>query len=99
MQYQWQKYYVYILASKKYGALYVGLTDYIKRRVTEHKEPKYEGHTKEYFIRKLVYFEVFSDAAEAALREKRLKKWKREWKIRLIEKGNPEWRDLYETIV
>ena len=87
-------YYVYILASKRNGTMYVGMTNDLTRRVYEHKSGLIEGFTKKYIVDKLVYFESTADVNEAILREKRLKKWKRQWKIELIEKSNPDWRDL-----
>jgi putative endonuclease len=87
-------YYVYILASKRNGNLYTGISNDLTRRVYEHKSGLIEGFTKKYSINKLVYFESTNDVNEAILREKRLKKWKRQWKIELIEKSNPDWRDL-----
>ena len=90
--------YVYILASRKDGALYIGVTSDLVKRVWEHREGYVEGHTKKYDINKLVYFESTDDISAAILREKQMKKWERKWKIELIEKTNPEWRDLYEEI-
>jgi putative endonuclease len=90
-------YYVYILASKKDGVLYIGVTNYLKRRVFEHKELGH-GFTQKYFVRRLVYFEETNSITVAIQREKQLKRWKRIWKIELIEKENPEWRDLYSGI-
>lgn len=87
--------YVYILASKRNGTLYIGVTNDLKRRVYEHKSNLIEGFTKAYHVHRLVYFEKIDDAYQAILREKRLKKWKRAWKIELIEEKNPEWKDLY----
>ena len=87
-------YFIYILASKRNGTLYVGMTNDLIRRVYEHKSGLIEGFTKKYSIDKLVYYESTTNVNEAILREKRLKKWKRQWKIELIEKSNPEWRDL-----
>jgi len=87
-------YYVYILASKRNGTLYVGITNNLTRRVFEHKSGLIERFTKKYSIDKLVYFESTADVNEAILREKRLKKWNRQWKIDLIKKLNPDWRDL-----
>ncbi|MHB1687169.1 MAG: GIY-YIG nuclease family protein [Ignavibacteriaceae bacterium] len=94
-----KQYYIYILASKKNGTLYIGVTNDLIRRVCEHKEGITEGFTKKYNIKLLVYFEVHSDINEAIKREKALKKWYRKWKIELIEKNNPEWKDLYEELV
>jgi len=92
-------YFVYILASKRNGTLYVGMTNDLARRVFEHKSGLIEGFTKKYSIGKLVYFESTNDVNEAILREKRLKKWKRQWKIDLIEKSNPDWRDLSDDFL
>lgn len=91
-------YYVYILASKIGGTLYIGVTNDLIRRVAEHKLKLIESFTKDYDVVKLVYFEQFDDPENAIKREKRLKKWKRDWKIALIEKDNPNWNDLYPEI-
>ncbi len=91
-------YCVYIVASRKYGALYIGVTSDLAGRVYIHREELLPGQTSRYHIHNLVYFEVFDDPQNAILREKRLKKWRREWKIELIEKTNPEWVDLYPSI-
>ncbi len=87
-------YFVYILASKKYGTLYTGVTNNLIRRVVEHKEKLIEGFTSKYNVCKLVYFEPFTYADKAIQREKCIKEWHREWKINLIESVNEEWRDL-----
>jgi putative endonuclease len=92
-------FYIYILASKKNGTLYIGMTNDLIRRVHEHKSGLIGGFTKKYSINKLVYFESTEDVNAAILREKRLKKWKRQWKIELIEKSNPKWRDLAEDLL
>ena len=92
-------YYVYILASKYNGTLYIGITSNLIRRVWEHKNKSVSGFSEKYYIDKLVYFEQCSDAKSAILREKQMKKWNRAWKIRLIEKNNPEWNDLYSEII
>ncbi len=92
------RYYVYVLASKRYGVLYIGVTKDLVRRVREHKDGLIEGHSKKYHIKKLVYVEVFDYVDRAIQREKCLKRWKREWKVELIEKLNPEWKDLYDEI-
>lgn len=89
-------YYVYILSNCKNGTIYVGFTDDIKRRIFEHKNKIFEGFTKDHHMNKLVYFESYLDAKSAEMREKRIKKWNRKWKIELIEKFNPEWKDLSE---
>ncbi len=91
------QYFVYILASKKNGVLYIGVTNDLKRRLMEHKSKIVRGFTSRYNVDKLVYFEQFTNINEAIKREKRLKKWNRQWKIELIEKDNPDWRDLGES--
>ena len=91
-------FYVYILASKRNGTLYVGMTSDLVRRVWEHKQKVVEGFTAKYGLDKLVYYEVHDTAEGAIVREKRLKKWNRAWKLRVIEERNPSWRDLYEEI-
>ena len=93
------QYHVYILASKPNGTLYIGVTNNIARRVREHKQGMVEGFTKKYGVHRLVYWEAFARPQEAIQREKRLKKWNRAWKIQLIESTNPEWKDLYETVM
>jgi len=90
-----KQYYVYILASKRDGMLYVGVTANLIKRVYEHKNDLVEGFTNKYHIHSLVYFEVAEDVTSAITREKQLKKWNRAWKVALIEKNNAEWRDLY----
>ena len=92
-------YYIYILASKRNGTLYIGITNDLARRVYEHNSGLIESFTKKYSINKLVYFESTSDVNAAILREKRMKKWKRQWKIELIEKSNPDWKDLYKDFL
>jgi putative endonuclease len=87
-------YYVYILASKRNGTLYIGVTNDLARRSWEHREGSVPGFTKKYGVKMLVYYEVFEDINAAIHREDRLKKYKREWKLNLIEKRNPDWRDL-----
>lgn len=91
-------YYVYILASKKYGTLYIGVTNDLIRRVYEHKTKVVPGFTKRYGVDKLVLFETFDDPTSAIAREKELKKWRRDWKTRLIDEQNPNWDDLYNGI-
>lgn len=93
------QYYVYILASKRNGTLYVGSTSELKKRVWQHKNKVVEGFTKKYGVNKLVHYEIAETQEAAALRERQIKKWNRAWKIRLIEKDNPEWKDLYEEII
>ena len=90
--------YVYILASRRNGTLYVGVTSDLLRRVYEHKNDFVEGFTKKYGVHTLVYFEVCGDRESAIQREKQIKGWKRRWKIELIKKANSEWKDLYEQI-
>jgi putative endonuclease len=94
-----KRFFVYILASAKHGTLYIGVTSDLIRRVYEHKTKVVPGFTKKYGVTKLVYFEIFDDALSAIEREKALKKWRRDWKIRLIEENNPAWADLYEGLV
>ena len=85
---------VYILADKPYGTLYIGVTSDLASRIEAHRKDCVEGFTKRYGVHTLVYFEVHEEMYEAIQREKRLKKWNRAWKIRLIEEMNPEWKDL-----
>ena len=89
-----EKYYVYILANKTNSTLYIGVTNDLKRRIYEHKNKLYEGFSAKYNVNKLVHFEECSDIKSAIQREKNLKKWKRVWKNELIEKTNPEYKDL-----
>ena len=90
---------VYILASQPNGTLYVGVTSDLARRVWEHKNDVVDGFTKKYGVHWLVYFELHDSMVEAIRREKQIKKWYRAWKIDLIEKENPEWRDLWSDII
>ncbi|HTW34301.1 MAG TPA: GIY-YIG nuclease family protein [Rhizomicrobium sp.] len=92
-------YFVYILASKRNGTLYIGVTNDLGRRVWEHREGKAVGFTRKYGVTMLVHYEAFEEIGVAIQRETRLKKWKRLWKIALIEKDNPRWLDLYPMIV
>jgi putative endonuclease len=92
-------YYVYILASRRNGTLYVGVTSDLIRRVFQHKEDVVEGFTREYGVKTLVWFDSTGSIEAAIQKEKQLKNWKREWKIALIEKGNPDWRDLYPGLL
>ena len=89
-------YFVYILTTRKNTVLYTGVTSDLLKRVWEHKQGVVEGFTKRYSVNKLVYVETYSDVNEAIHREKCIKKWKRDWKLELIDKMNPEWNDLYE---
>jgi len=93
-----KQFYVYILASKRNGTLYLGVTSDIVKRVWQHKNGFAEGFTNKYGIKKLVYYEIHEDAENAIKREKQLKKWRRAWKVELIEEKNSEWRDLYADI-
>ena len=88
-------YYVYMMASKKNGTIYIGMTNDLIKRVYAHKNDLVEGFTKKYGVHQLVYYEQTEEAKSAIQREKQLKKWNRSWKIELIEKMNPEWKDLY----
>ena len=94
-----KKGYVYILASKRNGTLYVGVTSDPTGRVRDHKEDLREGFTERYGVHRLVYLEEHPDVRDAIRREKQLKKWRRAWKLRLIEAQNPEWKNLYEQLV
>ena len=91
-------YYVYILASSKKGMLYVGMTNSLNKRIYEHKNDLCNGFTKKNKVKKLVYYEQYNDKKSAMLREKQIKRWSKEWKIKLIEKNNPEWKDLYSDL-
>jgi putative endonuclease len=93
-----EQYYVYILASRKHGTLYIGVTSDLIRRSHQHKTKAVRGFTKRYGVNILVYFEIFEDPLSAIAREKQLKKWNREWKIQLIENKNPNWGDLSLTL-
>ena len=89
---------VYILCSKRNGTLYTGVTSDLVKRVYEHKHGLMEGFTKKYGVHRLVWYEIHDSPIQAIEREKQIKAWKRAWKLKLIEKENPEWRDLYEDI-
>jgi putative endonuclease len=86
---------VYIMASRKRGTLYIGVTSNLPKRVWEHREGVVEGFTKQYGVKNLVWYEVHEDPVGAITREKQLKKWNRAWKLELIENKNPEWKDLF----
>ena len=88
----------YILASHRHGTLYVGLISELPVRIAQHREGTLEGFTKRYGVKRLVWFEQFADIASAIRREKTVKKYKREWKINLIERANPDWDDLYRRL-
>ncbi|MFT0877559.1 GIY-YIG nuclease family protein [Rhodopseudomonas sp. G2_2311] len=91
-------YYVYLLANGKHGTLYLGVTNDLVRRVHEHRSKSAPGFSERYGVDWLVWFEIYDDAVTAITREKQLKKWRRDWKIRLIEDQNPDWVDLYPGI-
>jgi putative endonuclease len=90
--------YVYIITNMRNGSLYTGVTSDLKKRIWEHKEGVIDGFSKKYGLRMLVWYEVHDDIAEAINREKQIKKWERNWKLRIIEEMNPDWIDLYETL-
>jgi putative endonuclease len=90
---------VYILASKRNGTLYVGVTTHLIQRIWQHKNNVVEGFTKKYRVHQLVYYELHQNIAQATLREMQIKKWNRQWKIELIESVNPQWLDLWEQII
>jgi putative endonuclease len=91
-------YYVYIIASRRDGAIYIGVTNDLVRRIYEHRTRAVPGFTSKYNIAQLVWYEIYDDPIAAISREKELKKWKRAWKVQLIEAENSEWKDLYESI-
>jgi putative endonuclease len=88
-------YWVYILASRKHGTLYVGITNSLERRMAEHRTREISGFTKTYGVDRLVFYQGYGESTAAIGFEKRLKRWRRDWKIRLIEEDNPHWDDLY----
>ncbi|MET4044359.1 MULTISPECIES: GIY-YIG nuclease family protein [unclassified Bradyrhizobium] len=92
-------YYVYILASGHHGTLYIGITNSLQRRLEEHRSGKGSKFVKRYGVHRLVYTETFERAEDAIAREKQLKRWKRDWKIELIERENLEWRDLSDLLI
>lgn len=94
-----KSYYVYILANKRNGTLYIGITDDLIKRIWQHKNDLIGGFTKKYQVHTLVYFEETNDVLSAIAREKKLKRWKRKWKLALIEKHNPDWKDLYNDLI
>jgi putative endonuclease len=93
-----RQYWVYILASKRNGTLYTGVTNDLGRRVYEHRTKRFKGFTAKYGVALLVWYEDYGDINEAIVREKNIKTWHRAWKLRLIETMNPDWRDLYEEL-
>ncbi|MCF6318383.1 MAG: GIY-YIG nuclease family protein [Proteobacteria bacterium] len=90
---------VYILGSKKNGTLYIGVTSDLVKRIWQHKNKQVRGFSEKYDVNNLVYFEQYEDMISAITREKQIKKWNRQWKINLIEKGNPDWNDLWPEIL
>ena len=93
-----KQFYVYILASKRNGTLYIGVTSDLVQRIWQHKNKMVKGFTKKYNVDRLVYYETHSNVESAITREKQMKKWRRAWKIRLIEGENSDWNDLYDNI-
>jgi putative endonuclease len=94
-----KQFYIYILSSKRNGTLYLGVTSDIIKRVYEHKAKLHKGFTTKYNVTQLVYYEIWGTTKEAFARETQMKGWKRIWKLELIEKKNPEWKDLYEKLI
>ncbi len=94
-----KQFYIYILASKRNGTLYIGVTSNLPQRIWQHKNNQFDGFCKKYNVKQLVYFEQHETAESAITREKQLKKWNRAWKLKLIEKENPQWEDLYDVIL
>jgi len=94
-----KRFWVYIVASKRNGTLYIGVTSHLVKRVWEHRQHVVDGFTRRYHVSKLVWYEEHPTAESAIGREKQLKEWKREWKTELIQQANPYWHDLYESIV
>ena len=94
-----KQFYVYILASKRNGTLYTGVTSNLIQRVWQHKHDVIQAFTRKYNVKTLVYYEVHENAESALTREKKIKRWRRSWKLDLIENSNPGWRDLYEDIL
>ena len=94
-----KEYYVYIMASKRNGTLYIGVTNNLVRRVSEYKNHILKGFTSKYNVYHLVYYESTDDISRAIEREKQMKKWKRKWKLELIESVNPDWQDLYQDFI
>jgi len=92
-------YFVYILASGRRGTLYIGVTNDLVRRIYQHREGEVPGFTKQHSVTRLVYYEVHDDIGAAILREKRIKRWRRDWKIEMIEKQNEDWHDLWPALV
>ena len=93
-----KQYYVYIITNKRNGTIYIGVTNNLKQRIQQHKDKIVEGFTKKYSLDKLVYYEQTECIISAIEREKQLKKWNRKWKLSLIEKNNPKWKDLFNSL-
>ena len=91
-------YYVYMMSSQRNGTIYTGMTINLPKRVYEHKNELADGFTKQHNVKNLVYFEMYENLEDARYRERRLKRWNRDWKIELIEQDNPQWKDLYDEI-
>ena len=94
-----KSYYVYIMANEPRGVLYIGMSSDLPKRAWQHRDGVLEGFTKKYGVNRLVYFECHNDAAFAARRERAMKRWRRDWKIKLVETNNPTWRDLFADVV
>ncbi|MDR1123107.1 MAG: GIY-YIG nuclease family protein [Elusimicrobiota bacterium] len=94
-----KNYYIYIITNYTNTTLYIGTTNNLIRRIYEHKNKSVEGFSSKYNLKKLVYYEVFQDISKAIEREKQLKNWNRDWKVKLIENTNPEWKDLHDEIM
>ena len=94
-----KQFYVYILASQRNGTLYTGITSDLVKRIWQHRNGEIEGFTKKYRINTLVYYETHRSSESAIMRERQIKKWRRKWKLKLIEEDNPYWNDLYDRIV
>ncbi|MGE5894097.1 MAG: GIY-YIG nuclease family protein [bacterium] len=92
-------FYVYMLCNRRNGTLYVGVTSELIKRIYEHKNDLVDGFTRKYAVHSLVWYEMHENAEAALAREKQIKKWKRQWKLELIEKDNPHWKDLYEDMI
>jgi len=95
----YKQFYVYIMASRRNGTLYIGMSSNLVQRVWQHKNNLVEGFTEKYNVKNLVYYEVHDSAESAINREKQLKKWRRKWKLRLIEEQNHQWEDLYSKLI
>lgn len=93
-----RKFYIYVVASKRNGTIYIGMTNNLKSRIVQHKESLIPGFTQRYKVNMLVYFKEYNDVRDAITRETQIKRWKREWKIQLIESINPDWKDLFHEL-